>query len=223
MAKIGMYTFAMLLLVAVGVQAEPLCFDEAGAQYGINPQILRAIAKVESNYNPRAINWNTNGTYDFGVMQINSIWAASLGKERWNALGDPCTNIKPGGSILAGCMKKYGYTWEAIGCYNSQTPDKRDKYAKMVFNQLQRIERDAKNARLNLEAVVRARASDWITASQNGQGEKFKVKIPPNVVVSAEVPLETANLPVGEQPALSDTSRPELRASSSFEGTPSGM
>jgi soluble lytic murein transglycosylase-like protein len=213
----------MLLLVAFEVQADPLCFDEAGAQYGINPQILRAIAKVESNYNPRAINRNTNGTYDFGVMQINSIWAATLGKERWNALGDPCTNIKTGSSILAGCMKKYGYTWEAIGCYNSQTPDKRDKYAKMVFNQLQRIERDDKKTKLNLEAIVRAQAGDWITASQNGQGEKFKVKIPTNVVVSAEVPPETADRPVGEQPALSDASRAELRASSNFEGTPSGM
>lgn len=223
MARFGIYTLALLLLIATGVQADPLCFDEAGAQYGINPQILRAIAKVESNYNPRAINRNTNGTYDFGVMQINSIWAASLGKERWNALGDPCTNIKTGGSILAGCMKKYGYTWEAIGCYNSQTPNKRDKYAKMVFNQLQRITRDDKKIKLNLEAVVRAQASDWITASQNGQGEKFKVIIPPSDVVSAEVSPETADLPVGEQPALSDASRIELRAASSFEGAPSGL
>jgi soluble lytic murein transglycosylase-like protein len=223
MARFGIYTLALLLLIATGVQAEPLCFDEAGAQYGINPQILRAIAKVESNYNPRAINRNTNGTYDFGVMQINSIWAATLGKERWNALGDPCTNIKTGGSILAGCMKKYGYTWEAIGCYNSQTPNKRDKYAKMVFTQLQRIARDDKKVKLNLEAVVRAQASDWITASQNGQGEKFKVIIPPNVVVSSEDSPETADLPSGEQPSLSDASRVELRAASSFEGAPSGM
>ena len=223
MARIGIHTLAMLLLITTGVQAESLCFDEAGTQYGINPQILRAIAKVESNYNPRAINWNTNGTYDFGVMQINSIWAATLGKELWNALGDPCTNIKTGGSILAGCMKKYGYTWEAIGCYNSQTPNKRDRYAKVVFNQLQRIERDDKKLKLNLEAVVRAQADEWVTASQNGQREKFKVNITPNVVVTREVLSETADPPFGEQPALSDTPRVELRASSSFEGVPGGM
>ena len=128
MGKITALSLALLLLAATGAAAaEPYCFDEAGVQYGINPQILRAIAKVESNFNPGAINWNTNGSYDFGVMQINSSWAPTLGKERWNTLGDPCSNIKTGASILAGCMKKYGYTWEAIGCYNSQTPDKRDK------------------------------------------------------------------------------------------------
>src|SRR5512146_3326267 len=95
MGKIFSLGIVMLLMLTAGAYAaDPYCFDEAGAQYGITPQILRAIAKVESNYNPRAINWNTNGSYDFGVMQINSIWASTLGLERWNALGDTCTNIK---------------------------------------------------------------------------------------------------------------------------------
>ena len=142
MGKIKGFCCIMLLVIATSAEADSLCFDEAGAQYGINSQILRAIAKVESNFNPRAINWNMNGTYDFGVMQINSSWGYTLGKEWWSTLGDPCTNIRAGAMILASCMKKYGYTWEAIGCYNSQTPGKRDKYAMMVFKQLQRIESD---------------------------------------------------------------------------------
>ena len=95
-----------------------------------------------SNYNPRAVNRDTNGTYDFGVMQINSSWGYALGKEWWSTLGDPCTNIKAGAKILASCIKKYGYTWEAVGCYNSQTPGKKDKYAMIVFKQWQRMERD---------------------------------------------------------------------------------
>ncbi|GAM09437.1 protein IpgF [Geobacter sp. OR-1] len=111
-------------------------------QYEINPQILRAIAQVESRFNPRAVNWNSNGSYDFGVMQINSSWGHTYGEKWWSTLGDPCTNIKAGAMILAACMKKYGYSWEAIGCYNSQTPGKRNKYAITVFRQLQRIERD---------------------------------------------------------------------------------
>ena len=141
MGKIKGFCF-VLLLIATNAAAEPLCFDEAGAQFAINPQILRAIAKVESNYNPRAVNWNTNGSYDFGVMQINSSWGYALGKEWWSTLGDPCTNIKAGARILAGCMKKYGYTWEAVGCYNSQTPGKQDKYAVSVFRQWQSMERE---------------------------------------------------------------------------------
>lgn len=127
------------LMTAGTARAEELCFEEAGVEYSINPQILKAIAKVESNFKPRAVNYNKNGTYDFGVMQINSSWYYTLGKEWWMTLGDPCSNIKGGARILSGCMKKYGYSWEAIGCYNSQTPDKRDKYAMMVFKQLQII------------------------------------------------------------------------------------
>lgn len=130
----------VVLLVSAGAYAEELCFEEAGVEYSINPKILEAIAKVESNFNPRAVNWNKNGTYDFGIMQINSLWGQTLGREWWSTLGDPCTNIKGGAMILSQCMKKYGYTWEAIGCYNSQTPSIRNKYAMAVYRQLQAIQ-----------------------------------------------------------------------------------
>jgi soluble lytic murein transglycosylase-like protein len=142
MRKTKVFYIAILLLFATNAAAEEFCFDEAGAQYGINAKILRAIAKVESNFNPRAVNRNTNGTYDFGVMQINSSWGYSIGRDWWSTLGDPCTNIRAGAMILSSCMKKYGYTWEAVGCYNSQTPGKRDKYAMLVFKQWQQSERD---------------------------------------------------------------------------------
>jgi soluble lytic murein transglycosylase-like protein len=175
MGKIKAICTILLLLITTGAEAGSLCFDEAGAQYGINPQILRAIAKVESNFNPRAINWNTNGTYDFGVMQINTIWGYSLGKEWWSTLGDPCTNIRAGAMILASCMKKYGYTWEAIGCYNSQTPEKRDKYAMKVFKQLQCIEREENNSlktsNNGLKAADRNQTEGLTTASVMEQGE----------------------------------------------------
>ena len=51
-------------------------------------------------------------------------------------------HIKAGAKILSGCIRKYGYNWEAVGCYNSQTPGKKDRYAQLVFKQWQRSERD---------------------------------------------------------------------------------
>ncbi len=212
MGRITGFTIGALLLVATGVQADALCFDEAGAQYGINPTILRAIAKVESNYKTRAINWNRNGTYDFGVMQINSNWASTLGLERWSTLGDACSNIKTGAMILATCMKKYGYTWEAIGCYNSQTPDKRDRYARMVFKQLQRIEQDDREFRKNLEAAVRDRANDLVAAGQGGEDAS-----------SVQEPMPVPSEVRQEQPATRDTDGAELNVSAVFEGAPKGM
>ncbi len=213
MGKIISLGIGVLLLTATGaIAADPYCFDEAGIQYGINPQILRAIAKVESNYNPRAINWNTNGSYDFGVMQINSIWAPTLGMERWNALGDICTNIKTGAMILASCMEKYGYSWEAVGCYNSQTPAKRNRYANLVSKQLERIQRDERQPKTGIEAAVRNRVN------APGQGSQTGVSLSPDVAP------EQPALPSGGEPALPDNTRGvELSATSVFEGNPTGM
>ncbi len=112
------------------------CFEEAGRMYGVSPQLLWAIAKVESNFNPKALNKNKNKSYDFGVMQINSSWAKTLGEELWQSLGDPCTNVKVGAWVLAQCIQTYGYTWEAVGCYNAKNPHKRARYANKVYNVL---------------------------------------------------------------------------------------
>jgi soluble lytic murein transglycosylase-like protein len=65
-------------------------------------------------------------------MQINSTWAKKLGKT-WNELGEPCTNVKVGAWVLAQCIQDYGYNWRAVGCYNSRTPSKGDRYAGKVY------------------------------------------------------------------------------------------
>jgi len=186
MGKIKFLCLVALLSLALGTDAYPFCFEEAGAQYGINPQILRAIAKVESNFNPKAVNKNSNGTFDFGLMQINSSWAATLGKERWNSLGDACSNTKTGAWILSMCMNKYGYTWKAIGCYNSQTPGKRDRYSRMVFEQLQRVKPLAQEAAYTpvkgtLESLVKDKVDEWVAGAVQGKGEQFVVTVPGTV------------------------------------------
>ena len=182
MAKMRAGFLAAVVVMALGTtNASAFCFEEAGAQYGINPQILRAIAKVESNFNPAAINKNTNGSYDFGLMQINTIWAPTIGKERWSKLGDACENTKTGAWILSMCMEKYGYTWKAIGCYNSQTPHLRDKYSQKVFAQLQKVKPVAQEAAYsplkdNVEALVRAKVDGWVDEAAQGKRTEFKEK-----------------------------------------------
>lgn len=161
--------FGIMLLCASTAVADDFCFEKAGEAYGIHPLILRAIAKVESNFNPQAVNWNRNGTYDFGVMQINSSWASTLGYDQWARLGDPCENTMTGAKILKGCMEKYGYSWEAVGCYNSRTPDKRDRYARKVFAQLQRLQEMEKQDRQKQKAPATLAPARAATATGSPQ------------------------------------------------------
>ena len=218
MGKIKIYCLVAALFLAMGTDAHSFCFEEAGAQYNINPQILRAIAKVESNFNPRAVNRNSNGTFDFGLMQINSSWAATLGKERWNSLGDACTNTKTGAWILSMCMNKYGYTWKAIGCYNSQTPGKRDKYSKMVFDQLQHVKPLAQEAAYapmkdKLEGIVKDKVDGWVVDVVQGKGEAFVVKVPAGL---GAVPKEAPQGPPELTDSALQSALPGLAAPPSF-------
>lgn len=131
------FAILLLLLVVSATIVEPaesFCYEEASAKYGISPTLLSAISQGESSFNPAAINYNKNGSYDYGLMQINSSWEPSLRKLGipWNSLADPCTNVMVGAWVLSQCIRDYGYTWPAVGCYNSRTPSKRDRYAAKI-------------------------------------------------------------------------------------------
>jgi soluble lytic murein transglycosylase-like protein len=123
--KMTLFLFFLFLLPDSG---SAFCFQEAGQRYQVSPRLLWAISKSESSFDPSAINHNSNGTVDVGLMQINSIWAGQLGLV-WDSLNDPCTNVMVGAWILSQCIHDYGYTWKAVGCYHSRTPDRRDAYA----------------------------------------------------------------------------------------------
>ncbi len=115
------------------------CFDEAGARYGLSPELLRTIARVESAMNPMAHNPNNkNGSEDVGLMQINSRWFPILeqhGIER-SDLWDPCTSIHVGAWVLAKNIRSLGNTWRAIGAYNAKSEHKRYAYANRIYRNL---------------------------------------------------------------------------------------
>ncbi|GAB5045611.1 lytic transglycosylase domain-containing protein [Thermodesulfovibrio sp. TK110] len=116
------------------------CFIDAGNRYGVHPNLLWAIAKVESRFNPYAINKNANGSYDIGIMQINSSWIPVLkayGLTDPRHLWNPCYNIHVGAWVLSQCIKKFGYTWDAVGCYNASSKVKRVRYSQKVWKELQ--------------------------------------------------------------------------------------
>jgi soluble lytic murein transglycosylase-like protein len=57
-------------------------FQDAASSTGIDSDLIRAIARQESNFKADAVSApNANGTRDFGVLQINEVTARSLGTE----------------------------------------------------------------------------------------------------------------------------------------------
>lgn len=128
------------MLIVCDVHAQTTCtFDEVGKQYGIAPELLVAIAKTESNLNPRAMNTNANGSVDIGLMQINSSWLPVLKKygiDQNTLLSNSCINMQIGAWILRKNIDKLGYGWNAVGAYNAARPDRRMQYALRVSHNL---------------------------------------------------------------------------------------
>ncbi|KWA81527.1 invasion protein IagB [Burkholderia ubonensis] len=140
-----MKRIAISLLLFTGV-AHADCWERAGSMFGITPKLLYAIAEQESSLNPRAVGRNRDGSEDLGLMQINSRHLPrlrQLGINESQLLKDPCLSVIVGASILSDMMKRYGYSWEAVGAYNAGTaPDRHEvriRYAKQVWRRYQRL------------------------------------------------------------------------------------
>ena len=114
------------------------CFNIASRHYEIPVKLLKAVAQTESRFDPLAINMNSNNSYDIGIMQINSYWLPKLSKVGIEKaeLFDACKNIQIGAWILAQNIKQYGFNAQAIGAYNSPTPELQKIYASKVMRNL---------------------------------------------------------------------------------------
>lgn len=119
--------------------AHAYCFDETGTMYGIAHLLLRTISRGESiqhfchTLHPQREQRLRSQADQFimGAYPAND-WSPL------DALADPCTNVKVGAWVLAQCISNYGYTWPAVGCYNSRTLTKRDRYAARIARLMSR-------------------------------------------------------------------------------------
>jgi hypothetical protein len=109
-------------MIVMGLGQSPATIQQmivaAANQYGVPPSIALGIASHESGFNPNATNLNTNGTTDYGVMQLNTSVLQTYGLTPAQAF-DPQTNIDTSMSLLGGYLSKYGNIDTALQAYAS--------------------------------------------------------------------------------------------------------
>lgn len=132
------FVIPLILIALLPVKASAFCFDEAASRYHVPAKLLKAISHVESRGDAKAFNRNKDGTFDISHMQINSRWLPKLAKFGITAerLQEPCVATYVGAWIVAQNIARYGYTWKAIGAYNSSRPVQRARYIQLVADVL---------------------------------------------------------------------------------------
>ena len=129
------------------------CLMLAAQSYAVPPAVLMGIYQVEGGKVSMEVGPNSNGSYDLGPMQINTIWLPELAKKwgvsedtayRW-VRDDACTNVGVSAWILRQHYDRTGDMAEAIAHYHSRTEKYGNRYQgkvieRMVDNGLVRLD-----------------------------------------------------------------------------------
>lgn len=92
-------------------------FDKVGKARGVPPNLLRALARHESNMNPKAVSSvNVNGTRDYGLMQINERTARAMGVDPLKLVNNVELSIDTAARVLLDMQRSLGerfsnFTW----------------------------------------------------------------------------------------------------------------
>lgn len=189
--------------------AQSFCFEQAGERYGIAPELLRAIARVESSLNPAAVNAThekRTGSVDLGLMQINSRHLSGLaayGITREALMADACLNVMVGAWILNDHLRRHGEDWNGIGSYNAACTqlkgqactDARNKYAWKVYRALRREESGSTQS-VTSAAAKRSKAAPAETAIANASSTGTST-LRPRAPTLRSLDLMTASASVG--------------------------
>jgi soluble lytic murein transglycosylase-like protein len=156
------------------------CLMLAAQTYSVPPQVLVGILHVEGGRIGQQVR-NTNGSYDLGPMQINTLWLPELARNwkvsertamKW-VRDDGCTNINVAAWILGQHLTETKSLAKAVAQYHSRTPRLGAKYKAKVVDVMRRkgllaksqagYQRPVVSPRVNTEVTIdRVRAKHFL-------------------------------------------------------------
>jgi resuscitation-promoting factor RpfA len=120
------------------------CVNQAVVAYAVPASLVMAIIYVEGGRNGTK-SPNSNGTFDYGVMQINSAWLPEImdkfGYSATELQYDACKNVMAGSWILRQNLNQLHNKplMYAVGSYHSRTPNLNYIYSIKVLSAYQTI------------------------------------------------------------------------------------
>lgn len=117
------------------------CMAAAAAFYHLPPRVLPSIHAVEGGQ-IGLVRFNTNGSADLGVMQVNTIWIQPLARFADmkaeavvdHLMHDPCFSIAAAAAIMRLYLTEaHGNLMAAIGYYHSHSPGLGAAYQEKVI------------------------------------------------------------------------------------------
>lgn len=110
------------------------CINRAAITYYVPATLILAVIKTEGGRNGMARK-NKNGTYDYGVMQVNSRWLSKIkpyGYTEQDLQYSPCKNVEVGTWILSQSIAEAAALPKGVGNYHSHTENLNQKYHQKV-------------------------------------------------------------------------------------------
>jgi len=123
------------------------CMALVASVYHLPPRVLPAIQAVEGGF-VGSVSHNADGSDDFGVMQVNTVWLAPLsrvsrlpeGEVRRRLVAEPCFNIAAAGLVMRFYLNEtHGDLMRAVGDYHSHTPVRNADYRARVLAAARRL------------------------------------------------------------------------------------
>ncbi len=123
------------------------CMAVVASFYHLPPRVLPAIQAVEGGF-VGSVSHNPDGSDDLGVMQVNTLWLATLSRAsrlpatevRRRLAQEPCFNIAAAGLIMRLYLTETnGDLLRAVGDYHSHTPALNSAYQSRVLAAARRL------------------------------------------------------------------------------------